>query len=132
MGDAVLRLFGSVCRDAETSQMVVGRLGGDEFGIYLNRTDSEVAETFTNQLTRRFSASCHETTNGRLKASVSAGISLAKPAHSIERALEVADQGVYRAKRNNHARVVVLRLNKSGRVSAVENQGYGKLRTAPL
>ena len=132
MGDAVLRLFGSVCRDAATQQMVAGRLGGDQFGIYINGFDSEEAETFTNQLLRRFSASCHETTEGRLKQDVNAGIAVAQPVHSVERALEVAGLGVYRAKKNSNTRVIVLSLSSNGGVSAVENQGYGKLRTAPL
>jgi diguanylate cyclase (GGDEF)-like protein len=54
-GDAVLRAFGRVLRDATRANEVCGRVGGDEFLVVLYQATDEIALAFLNRLQQRWS-----------------------------------------------------------------------------
>ncbi|MES0808623.1 GGDEF domain-containing protein [Roseibium sp. SCPC15] len=127
MGDAILKLFGSVCREAETSNRVPGRLSEDEFALFCCGAEAEEMETLANRLMRRFSVSCHEAADGKLKPEVSTGIALANSEQTVERALEIVDRAVRDARKDVHARVKLFKLDENGRVQATQSSGYARL-----
>src|SRR5947208_15566301 len=49
-GDAVLRLVADAMRSSVRQADVVGRLGGDEFGVLMPETDGDVAHAAANRL----------------------------------------------------------------------------------
>ena len=54
-GDAVLRAFGRVLRDATRANEVCGRVGGDEFLVVLYQATDEIALAFLSRLQQRWS-----------------------------------------------------------------------------
>ncbi|MEM9633920.1 MAG: GGDEF domain-containing protein [Pseudomonadota bacterium] len=127
MGDAIVKLFGSICREAATPNRIPGRLSEDEFALFCCCAEAEEMETFANRLMRRFSVNCEEAADGKLKPEVSVGIALANSKQSVERALEIADRAVRNAKEDTNAKVKMFKLDESGRVQATEIRSYARL-----
>ena len=105
-GDAVLVAMADVLRHNTRTLDVVGRLGGEEFGVLLPGADVEIAGLVAERLraaTERLRVP-HRESVVRLTASVgSATWDRVGPPGTL---LEVADQALYRAKRGGRNRVV--------------------------
>jgi two-component system, cell cycle response regulator len=99
-GDALLQQFGKVLRQACRKSDIIGRLGGEEFGILVPETAVRVAQVAAariNEACRRIELSRPE---GRMSVSCSIGISgLASSDESVETVLRRADAALYEAKR---------------------------------
>lgn len=127
MGDAILKLFGSVCREAATPNRIPGRLSDEEYALFCCGAEAEEMETLANRLMRRFSVSCHEAAGGKLKPEVSTGIVLANSEHTVERVLEIADRAVRHAKNDANTKVKIFRLDENDRAQPTEIRGYARL-----
>ncbi|GAA0781867.1 GGDEF domain-containing protein [Roseibium denhamense] len=114
MGDNVLQLFSRVTRNTIPDGAVAGRLGGEEFAIFMPGADREFAHLTAQRICRQFSTRCQEASSGRMIVSASAGVVTARKPQPFERVLEAADRGVYKAKRKGRAQIVVMDLTKSG------------------
>ncbi|WP_420410686.1 GGDEF domain-containing protein [Roseibium sp.] len=110
MGDCVLRLFGSVCRDTQLANTIAGRLGGDEFAILCQGTGPKQAKNLVVQIKQRFADACLKATNGDAQVSLSAGISYVPIRRGIDEALEVADKATYEAKSRGRGQTVIIAL----------------------
>jgi diguanylate cyclase (GGDEF)-like protein len=102
-GDAVLRHVGALLADSVRESDVVGRLGGDEFGVILNRVTADEGRAKAWSLSEQInnSAILHVGVAHRICASV--GVHPIALAEDPETAIARADEAMYADK---HARRV--------------------------
>lgn len=100
-GDAVLRHVGLLLTDSVRESDIVGRLGGDEFGVILNRATAAEAATKAEALNEKINTSAilYAGVPHRIRASV--GVHPIALAEDPETALARADEAMYAEK---HAR----------------------------
>jgi len=98
-GDAVLRHAAQALRDNLRGSDIVGRLGGDEFGVILAQADSASAALKAKALTREIHAAPLEWNGIALEVSVSFGIYIFAGGEAADEALNAADQAMYTHKR---------------------------------
>jgi diguanylate cyclase (GGDEF)-like protein len=99
-GDSALKTFArgllTVCRVSD----VIGRLGGDEFGVLLTGTGSETVSDFLSRLQRWIEANNRvEETGYAIEFSVGQVRFEPEKNHSIENLLALADSAMYENKR---------------------------------
>jgi diguanylate cyclase (GGDEF)-like protein len=102
-GDAVLRHVGLLLADSVRESDIVGRLGGDEFGIILNRATAEEASAKAQALSEKIKSSAilYAGVPHRIRASV--GVHPIAMVEDPETAIARADEAMYVEK---HARRV--------------------------
>jgi len=100
-GDAVLRHVGLLLTDSVRESDVVGRLGGDEFGVILNRATAEEAAVKAAALSDKINSSAilYAGVPHRIRASV--GVHPIAIVEDPETAIARADEAMYAEK---HAR----------------------------
>jgi diguanylate cyclase (GGDEF)-like protein len=100
LGDLVLQTLGKVCREVLRDIDVVGRLGGEEFGVVLPHTDYADALEAAERLRRAVADTEVPLERGLpLRITISIGVaSLADATTNIDTLLNQADQALYRAK----------------------------------
>ncbi|MEZ5996950.1 MAG: GGDEF domain-containing protein [Hyphomonadaceae bacterium] len=100
-GDAVLRHVGVLLTDSVRESDVVGRLGGDEFGVILNRAAADEARAKAQTLSDKINSSAilHAGVAHRIRASV--GVHPIAMVEDPEAAIARADEAMYADK---HAR----------------------------
>ncbi|MCR6645616.1 MAG: GGDEF domain-containing protein [Terricaulis sp.] len=100
-GDAVLRHVGRLLSDSVRESDIVGRLGGDEFGVILNRASADEARAKAALLSERLNNSAiqHAGVAHRIRASF--GVHPIAMVEDPETALARADEAMYAEK---HAR----------------------------
>lgn len=100
-GDAVLRHVGVLLLDSVRESDVVGRIGGDEFGVILNRASAAEAQVKGQSLSDKINSSAilHAGVPHRIRASI--GVHAIAMVEDPETALARADEAMYAAK---HAR----------------------------
>jgi diguanylate cyclase (GGDEF)-like protein len=94
-GDAVLRQVGLLLLDSVRESDVVGRLGGDEFGIILNRASAEEAHAKAASLNAKVNSAVilHEGMAHRIRASF--GVHAIALVEDPETAIARADEAMY-------------------------------------
>ena len=106
-GDEVLREFVRMARHLLREGDLLGRLGGEEFGILLPRTDLSEALKIAERLRER--SEMHEVTGsfGQCRYSISIGVAAAREGDTFDRLSVHADRALYAAKHSGRNRVVV-------------------------
>ncbi len=107
-GDAALRAFAQEVRLRLRASDVVGRWGGEEFGLVLPATDAAGARQLVEQIRVAVAALVLSDEEGRpFGLTVSAGISVAQPdtAMTAELLFSLADRALYCAKDGGRNRV---------------------------
>ena len=99
-GDHVLqeyshRLVASV-RDSD----IVGRLGGDEFGLILSHTNQDAAVVLANRLPQELKENPIFWNEVQLNLSMSYGIVAIKPSIDVHATMAIADNKMYQQKRS--------------------------------
>lgn len=98
-GDKLLREFGATLRDCSRSDDVVGRLGGEEFGLLLVGCPLDKLDAFTTRLLERFAGITVTSGNGdQVSTTLSIGATLVTGSDSIESAWKRGDELLYTAK----------------------------------
>jgi diguanylate cyclase (GGDEF)-like protein len=94
-GDAVLRHVGRLLADSVRESDIVGRLGGDEFGIILNRAPPEEARAKAASLSEKLNTSAilHAGVAHRIRASF--GVHAIATVEDPETAIARADEAMY-------------------------------------
>ena len=101
---AVARVFRSTLREID----ILGRMGGDEFGIILPNVDEQGACTVANNLIRRLESDVRIPANPNLRISASIGIALLpEQGTTPAELLAKADAAMYTTKRQGRSRVHV-------------------------
>ncbi|HWA00619.1 MAG TPA: GGDEF domain-containing protein [Caulobacterales bacterium] len=103
-GDAVLRQVGRMLVDQVRESDVVGRLGGDEFGVILNRVTPEEAHAKAELLSAAVNHTpvSHAGIDHRVRASI--GVHVIEAVEDPETAIARADEAMYIDKRMHGAR----------------------------
>jgi diguanylate cyclase (GGDEF)-like protein len=102
-GDAVLRLVADAMRAAVRAADIVGRLGGDEFGVLMPETDAVVAHAAASRLV----AGVRTVFRGTPSVTASIGVvAVAGTEAGTDELIRKADQAMYEAKRAGKDRVV--------------------------
>jgi diguanylate cyclase (GGDEF)-like protein len=99
-GDALLREVSDRLDSAVTQRGFVGRIGGDEFAVFLTNVTEEEACQFARDLIANISMPCAVGAPEQITVGASIGIALA-PQHgnTPDALLSFADRGLYAAKR---------------------------------
>jgi diguanylate cyclase (GGDEF)-like protein len=106
-GDQALRALAGLLREAVRADDLIGRLGGEEFGIYLPLTNAVDALTLTERIRSHVAQSTAFVAHGR-SYSVTISLGLAaehSPAENLKDILHRADMAMYRAKAEGRNRV---------------------------
>jgi diguanylate cyclase (GGDEF)-like protein len=103
IGDAVLR---SVAAEAALLDGIVGRLGGEEFGIVIEN-DVDEAMSAADSFRRTVSALKISAGTGQVEVRCSVGLAEWEMGDTIDHLLRRADMALYEAKRTGRNRVVV-------------------------
>lgn len=105
VGDDVLRALADTLRAGLRRIDVVGRCGGEEFGILLLDTPLSAAERVIDGLRRRFSEVAFAAERGPFRVTFSAGVASSRDRAGVTALLGAADASLYRAKRDGRDRV---------------------------
>ena len=103
-GDAVLRHVAQILIDNVRESDVVGRLGGDEFGIILAKADRASAEKKAQTLSLELSNRPCEWNGDQLKMSVAFGVHAFQKGENPDLAMADADRAMYAAKRQKRSK----------------------------
>ena len=102
-GDAVLRLVADAMRSAVRQADVVGRLGGDEFGVLMPETEG----TLAHAVATRLAGGIRTVFRGTPSVTASIGVvAVSGTEAGSDELLRKADQAMYEAKRAGKDRVV--------------------------
>lgn len=104
-GDQALRHFVRVASEHLRSDHVMGRMGGEEFLIFLPNTSRDNAAKVAERLRAQVEAQTVADARGPIALTVSIGVTEIKPQESQEAVLQRADQAMYQAKANGRNRV---------------------------
>ncbi len=104
-GDEVLRELAACLKRGTRSLDVVGRLGGEEFGVLLPGTDEANAVVIAERLRRSVDALRIRHKDAEVRVTTSIGVAEWVPEWSFEDLLEAADEALYRSKADGRNRV---------------------------
>lgn len=105
VGDAVLKQVTATILGCLRKEDVMGRLGGEEFAIYMLNSDLPDALVVAERIRAKVNAAPMMIRGHRITCSVSIGVSAFDGAESIERLLRRADEAMYTAKAHGRNRV---------------------------
>jgi len=108
VGDEALRHFVAVAEACLRKHDVLGRMGGEEFAVFLPQTSRDDAQRVSERLRALVAAQPLMTDRGPVSLTVSIGMALCQPGEAPENALNRADQAMYQAKEAGRNRVVSL------------------------
>ena len=98
-GDAALRHIATVLSENVRSSDIVGRLGGDEFGVILAQTDEAQAHSKAAALAAAIVATPLRWEGLKIAVSAAFGVYAFSGSDDPQRAIEAADRAMYRQKR---------------------------------
>ena len=120
-GDQVLKSTAALMRRMVRDIDVIGRYGGEEFGIILPHTDPDRALVLAERLCRQIERQAFETDQGIVRMTASLGIAHIPDAtiRSVSDWIAVADSALYDAKNLGRNRVVVHESNQALPVESI-------------
>lgn len=106
-GDEALRQIARLLREAVRADDLLGRIGGEEFGLYLPRTSAADALALTERVRSHVARSTAYVVDGRAHGvTVSLGLAIERtPAENLKDILHRADMAMYRAKDEGRNRI---------------------------
>lgn len=105
-GDRVLRLFAEVCGSRLRANDLVGRIGGEEFGVLIADATRDNAFLVAERIRAAFEQAAKLVDGEEIGATLSVGVAIAQsPQDDIGLLLRQADQALYRAKARGRNRV---------------------------
>ena len=99
-GDAAILSLADVLRDEDG---LVGRIGGDEFGLLLRAHSLKESVAVGEAIRRRFAASHLKTPDGKVSLTCSIGVAELVSGESVDELLAKADLALYKAKNARNA-----------------------------
>jgi diguanylate cyclase (GGDEF)-like protein len=105
-GDQVLQTLASVCQRTIRQIDIIGRYGGDEFGILLPESDLDRAGKLADRLHRVLTSTVVDSPDGPIHLAISIGVAEAFPeTKDLSELLARADAALYEAKNNGRNQV---------------------------
>ena len=105
MGDKALVHMTQVCSDELRESDIFGRIGGDEFAIILRETSIEEAVEVVNRIRKKIEAYPIRTDDAIITMTVSIGLAPMEDHKTFARILKLADDALYKAKKNGRNQV---------------------------
>lgn len=113
-GDRVLIAFAEILKNNIRKGDAAGRLGGEEFAMFLDGCSSSEAQEVASRINAVFAATPVSLDDGRaVKATVSVGLAMSALPSEISRLLAQADEALYEAKRQGRNLVKVKTFEQS-------------------
>jgi diguanylate cyclase (GGDEF)-like protein len=106
-GDKVLQQVAQVTKGQLRPYDIFGRIGGEEFAIFLNDTNKELAYHIAERLRITIYNTPITLTNMTLSVSVSIGLCIHASGNTFQDLYEKADIALYQAKKNGRNRVSI-------------------------
>ena len=107
IGDEALKEMTRICQDNIRDSDILGRIGGDEFGIILQECDLEFAILTAEKLRKRISDHIVSSDVGTIRLSISVGAATTIPSDKdVYDILKRADKNLYEAKRSGRNLVI--------------------------
>lgn len=107
VGDAVIVCFADILRQCAVDEVVVGRMGGEEFGVFLPRTNQQSARLFAEAVRGAFSAGPVDGFDLKHPPTASFGVAEMQVGESVSDLFRRADVALYSAKESGKDRVGV-------------------------
>ena len=104
-GDEALRLIATAIRSSVRSGDAVGRLGGEEFGIYLPHANDATAACVAERIRAAVEAAIFAPTTKRHLVTVSVGYAVGDGTGDFRSLFRCADESLYAAKKSGRNRV---------------------------
>ncbi len=98
VGDRVIAAFGRLLRAGAREGDLCGRVGGEEFCIYLHNSDIRTARLFAEWLREAFSSISYSELDEDIRFTASFGVAQISHCENIEDAFRRADKALYVAK----------------------------------
>ncbi len=105
-GDRVLKSLAGMLQDRLRRTDIIGRYGGEEFGVILLNTDAEMAHHIMDEIREKFAAIEHHAGNVSFKVTFSCGIASFPQSSTAEELNSDADEALYAAKEGGRNRVL--------------------------
>jgi diguanylate cyclase (GGDEF)-like protein len=106
-GDAAIRRFGEIVREAIRSSDIACRYGGEEFAVLFPETKGAAARAVAERIRRAVAAERFDADGRGFRVSVSGGVAEARGVPDRKRLLVRADEALYEAKARGRNRVVM-------------------------
>lgn len=106
-GDIVLKNFVSDIEKLLRSHDLFGRIGGEEFTLFLPKTDKEMAMKIITRIKDHFKQTAIDIETTKIFVNFSAGIAELKENESLLEILKRADGALYEAKRSGRDRAII-------------------------
>ena len=107
IGDNILRVLANTLTAGLRRIDVVGRYGGEEFGVILLETPPQAARLVIDKLRQRFAALPFEAAGSLFNATFSAGIAGSRGHSDLNRLITAADRALYAAKHAGRDQVMI-------------------------
>ena len=104
-GDAVLAAFARILKKEARAVDTVGRFGGEEFMVILSDTDTKNGAIYAEKVRTKVQNARFMYKGERIELTVSVGVSQRKTNTSLENVIKLADEHLYKAKKNGRNRV---------------------------
>jgi diguanylate cyclase (GGDEF)-like protein len=107
-GDRVLESFGEITRQISRESDLPGRIGGEEFALFLSVTTIENACSFAERLHKAIRETAIEWNGASIRYTISIGLAFcSQTVNNIDKVLSLADKALYHAKMKGRNQTVV-------------------------
>jgi diguanylate cyclase len=107
VGDEALRKFASALRAGNKPTSLIGRLGGEEFGVFIPKARFHDADTASLRMSAAVCNLCHTVLDHEIHLTASIGGAVYEKGMTLEQLTKLADQRLYHAKRTGRNRAVL-------------------------
>ena len=115
-GDLVLKQFASMLKNQLRGADIIARYGGEEFVLVLTGSDLSNAAETAERLRRNTSELVFPGLEGKIKLTISVGVTQYVVSESVEALLSRADNALYQSKREGRDRVTVFQGHNSAKL----------------
>ena len=106
-GDEALKRLAQALRAAANPSSLIGRLGGEEFGMFIPKGRLTDADTAAIRISAAVSSLCHTIAGNEIFLTASIGCAVFEPGMALEDMMRLADERLYRAKHAGRNRAVL-------------------------
>lgn len=114
VGDEVLQQLATLLKESIRSTDLVARVGGEEFCIIFPGTNIETSARLAESLRQAVHIKAFQTRLGAIPVTISIGIAAHQPGTSHAATFKLADEALYRSKRNGRNQVSIGKQEISG------------------
>ena len=113
VGDAVLRKFCDIINSMIDTSVIFGRIGGEEFGLIFRNSNIDDTEKVAERIRNKIEKSILNINGKDIIFTISLGLVSKKNYQNIDELLVLADEFLYKAKRNGRNRLIREKIRES-------------------